>query len=150
MAGSVIRPLDQHLNDVIVGILKLSTAVKVALAEQERLASEAREHHRRLEQAQQEQLRLAAALAGERARVQLLRDQAARWRESENLRLFVLRAREVGGLARPQPDGPALDEWAGGALQQADRLDPFTPSPPSILDDAERIEHMCDGLRGAR
>ena len=77
-----------------------------------------------------------------------LQAQAKRWRRSHDLRLFVQEALRQGSLKEQDLAGTALKEWAEWALQQADRLDPFTASPPSILDDEERIKKMCDHLRG--
>lgn len=42
----------------------------------------------------------------------------------------------------PEGGTTSLADWVEWALRQADRLDPFTPSPRSILDDEQRIEQM--------
>jgi hypothetical protein len=142
--------LEDQLNDVVVGLLKLSTALKVDRTRRELEAQAAEERGRKVQAALDEQDRLRKALAREKAAVQLLLDQSVRWRRSQDLRLLVQAARERGRLEESQLEGQALDDWTRWALQQADRLDPLIPSPPSILDDAGRIEHMCDGLEGRR
>ncbi len=148
--GSEKRALEERLNDVIVGMLKLASAVKADVARRERQALEEQERQRRLQAALDEQRRLRTVLAQEKANLERLLEQAARWRESQNLRRFVEQARERGALTELGLEGQELSEWIQWALQQADRLDPFTPSPPSILDEADRIEHMCDDRRGYR
>ena len=131
-------------------MLKLSSAVKVDLAERERRALEEQERQRKLQAALDEQERLQTALAQEKERVDLLVDQAARWRQSQSLRLFIEEARKHGRVDELGIEDDDLPPWLAWATEQADRFDPFSPSPPSILDDAEYIEHMCDGLRGWR
>jgi hypothetical protein len=142
--------LEDQLNDVVVGLLKLSTALKVDRTRRELEAQAAEERGRKVQAALDEQDRLRKALAREKAAVQLLLDQSVRWRRSQDLRHLVQAARERGRLEESQLEGQVLEDWARWALQQADRLDPLIPSPPSILDDAGRIEHMCDGLEGRR
>lgn len=144
------RALEERLTDVIVGMLKLSSAVKADLADRERKALEEQERQRKLQAALDEQQRLQTALAEEKARVDLLVNQAARWRQSQSLRLLIEEARQRGRVDELGIEGDDLVQWLAWATEQADRLDPLSPSPPSILDDAERIEHMCDGLRGWR
>jgi hypothetical protein len=131
-------------------MLKLASAVNADVARRERQALEEQERQRRLQAALDEQRRLRETLAQEKANVERLLEQAARWRESQNLRLFVEQARERGAVPGLGLEGQDFSDWIQWALRQADRLDPFTPSPPSILDEADRIEHMCDGLRGYR
>ncbi len=148
--GSEKRALEERLTDVIVGMLKLSSAVKADIAEKERNAIEEQERKRQVQVALNEQKRLQEALAEEKASVELLLNQAARWRESKSVRLFIDEARERGRIDELELEGDDLARWISWAEEQADRLDPFSPSPPSILDDAERIEHMCDGMRDWR
>ena len=148
--GSEKRALEERLTDVIVGMLRLSSAVKVYLADKERKARQEQERQRKVQVALDEQKRLRTALAQEKARVELLLDQAARWHEGQLVRLFVEEARKRGSVGELGIEGDDLAQWLSWATGQADRLDPFSPSPPSILDEAKRIEHMCDGLRGWR
>ncbi len=90
---------------------------------------------------------LRAELAAEKVHVESLRKQADRWCESENIRRFVERACAQGELLEMGLRSAELERWAEWALAQADRMDPLKPSPTSILDDADRIEHMCDELQ---
>lgn len=148
--GSEKQALEDRLTDVIVGMLKLSSAVKADIAEKERKAREEQERKRQAQAMLDEQKQLQEALAEEKARVQLLLDQAARWHESKSVRRFIEEARKRGRIDELELEGDDLARWLSWATEQADRLDPFSPSPPSILDDAERIKHMCDGFRGWR
>lgn len=57
--------------------------------------------------------------------------EAANWQEAKTLRAYI-------AAVEQQPvSGKQLfkhREWSAWARDQADRLDPLTPSPPSILD----------------
>jgi hypothetical protein len=142
------RRLEDQLNSVLVGILKMSAAINADIERRQREEREANERKQRVLDAQEEQKRMRLLLAEEKARVELLRAQASRWHESATLRNFAKQARQHGSLPEMGIEGASLIEWCDWALKQADRLDPFVASPPSILDEEDRIEHMCDGLRG--
>jgi hypothetical protein len=137
--------LEAQLNDVVVGLLKLTDAVREQKAREEREAQQVRDRERKIDELLAEQARLRQLLAKERADVGRLRDQAARWKESQVIRDFVARVR-AEGLRENALDEQAVDGWCDWALQQADRLDPFTESPSSIIDRADQIEHMSDGI----
>ena len=138
--------LEEQLNDVVIGLLKLVHAVQEQLARKQREDQQERERARKIEEVLVEQDRLRKLFAKEKSAVARLRDQAVRWRESQTIRDFVARAHTEGRLREQSLEGQALEDWCGWALQQADRLDPFAESPPSILDRAEQIEHMSDGI----
>jgi hypothetical protein len=101
-------------------------------AEEERLR---REREAELQRRREELLQRQRA---EQARVDRLCADASAWKQSQALREYIAEvervalARDGGGEA-----GGELARWLEWARQQADRLDPFTPSPPSVLD--ERI-----------
>jgi len=71
----------------------------------------------------------------EKRRPEPLCQEAENWEKAKVIRKYVL---EVMELKKQQgevlgPDTP-LGIWVAWALQQADRFDPLTKSPPSILD----------------
>jgi hypothetical protein len=138
--------LEDQLNDVVIGLLKLVHAVQEQLARSQREEQQARERARRIDEILAEQDRLRKLFAKERSAVARLREQAVRWRECQTIRDFVANVRAKGGLREQALEGQAIEDWCSWALQQADRLDPFAESPPSILDQAEQIEHMADGI----
>lgn len=138
--------LEDQLNDVVIGLLKLVHAVQEQLERKQREEQQEQERARRIEEVLAEQDRLRKLFAKEKSAFARLRDQAARWRDSQTIRDLVARARTEGRLREQSLEGQALEDWCGWALQQADRLDPFAESPPSILDRAEQIEHMSDGI----
>ena len=144
------RSIEDCLTAALVGMIKLAEAMKAERARKEGEARKEEERRRRLQAAAEEQQRLHATVTAERSRVTALREQAKLWCEAQNLRGFVDEARKRSRGPEPALQGPDLDRWAEWALAQADRLDPFVPSPPSILDDTERIERLVDEARGIR
>lgn len=142
--------LEDLLNDAVIGLLRLAAALRIEVAQREKDEREAVERRRQVQLALDEQKRLRAELAAEKARVDALRAQADRWSESEHIRRFVAQARAKGELPEMGIHGEELERWAEWANAQADRMDPLKPSPTSILDDAERIEHMCDQIQWRR
>ncbi len=147
---SAKRALEDRLELVLVGILNLAYGVRAARAQRRRWEDEQRERARQRQAALEEEQRRRDALAAERGRVARLRDQVTRWRESQDLRRFVEHARERGGPPELGLEGREIASWTAWALEQADRLDPLAPSPPSILDDAEAIDATADPRRGYR
>lgn len=144
------RSIEDCLNGVLVGLIKLAAAMQADHARKELQARAEAERQHRLQAAVEEQKRLRAAVAAERSKVAALREQAMLWREAEIVRGFIGEARRRGRGADPAIQGADFDRWAEWALAQADRLDPFAPNPPSILDDGERIERLVDEARGYR
>lgn len=77
----------------------------------------------------------------EQSRVDRLIHEAESWQKSQTLRAYI--AAIKGELAKrplpPAPDSEPLRRirWA---CEQADRLDPLSPSPPSILD--QKVEEI--------
>jgi hypothetical protein len=144
------RRVEDRLNNVLIGMVKLASAIRADVAEREREAARERQRKAEIEAALEEQRRLKAEVAREKANVNALLQQANNWRKSRDLRGLVDEARRRGVVPGLGLHGLQAEEWIEWALLHADRLDPFVPSPPSILDEADRIEHMCDGLRWRR
>jgi len=84
---------------------------------------------------------LKSQIEGEEARIQRLERGADSWHRARRIREYVLalveckkkQAKELG------PD-TALGRWTIWALQQADRIDPLTENPTSILDRKRELE----------
>ncbi len=93
---------------------------------------------------QEEELRrekIARLRREEEERVQALMQNAANWQKSKQVREYIEAVkkeaiRENGEIVQ----GSEMDRWLKWANDQADRLDPLTESPPSILDEDEEDE----------
>jgi hypothetical protein len=75
----------------------------------------------------------------EQVKVNSLIDESEDWAKSNRLREYI-KAKKADYVSRGVSIGPNSDagKWLKWASDQADRLDPLTKSPPSILDDADK------------
>lgn len=122
------RLLEDCLNDFLEGLIRVAVHEKKRSEERERGELERQEKIRQYQdtmKAQQE----------EKAKVTKLRQEAADWHESRQIRAYISaikeKARASGSEINPDSD---LGKWFIWANQQADRLDPLAESPSSILD----------------
>jgi hypothetical protein len=127
--------LETRLNSFVAGLIEVAARIKQHEEEQQKRQEAARqEEARRQEQARQlaEKRKLFKA---EQARVELLLEQADNWRSSKLVRELVEAVRVAHSENGTREVGPDTVSWMRWALEQADRLDPLRPSPPSILDE---------------
>ena len=124
-----MRPVEDYLNSVLRNIVDLAINEKECQAEQQRQQQERREREQRRAEARK-------LFKAERARVDSLLRQAKNWRKSRDLRGYIEASRQkhLAACGQAEPSGE-FAQWLQWATQQADRLDPFTESPPSILDE---------------
>ncbi|HYV38768.1 MAG TPA: hypothetical protein VE988_23990 [Gemmataceae bacterium] len=131
------KPLEQRLNSFMDGLEDLAVRMRAHLEEEQRKAEQRRvEELRRQEEARQ-RAEKRAKYDAERARVEQLRQQARCWKEADDLRRFIDAVKRMHGAIEP---GSEIAQWLDWATQQADRLDPLRPSPPSTFD--EKIEEV--------
>jgi len=127
--------LESQISKVVAGFIRLALADR---ADAEKRAAEARERQR----LEEERAKLEAAIKIEQAKVNALRNTAARWSRAEQIRAFICAAREAaiqnGQSLEP---GSPFSEWVLWAERQADRLDPLKETPASILDQKPRTEY---------
>lgn len=130
--------IEEMLNRILAGIELIAERTKTH--HEEARAEESRRHEAR-RQLEEKRARFAA----ERTKVETLLKQAKAWKESQDLRAYIEYARkeylERNGAIDPGCD---FDQWLSWAIQQADRLDPFVVSPPSILDEPVEEERTHD------
>ncbi len=127
--------LESRLNGFVAGLIEVAARIKQHEDEQKKRQELARqEEARRQEQSRQlaEKRKLYKA---EQSRVELLLEQAENWRNSKLVRELVEAVRLVHSQNGTREIGPDTASWMEWALKQADRLDPLSPSPPSILDE---------------
>lgn len=135
--GSPKRALEDRVDSVVAGVLKLASAANVEQARRAQKAAAKEQRRREHQERIDEQRRLEAAVQYEKERVTQLLNQAGRWRDCRNLRSFIEHAERLGGLPELGLSGEAFTRWREWATTQADRLDPLTPNPtstPSTVD----------------
>jgi len=84
---------------------------------------------------QQELLLLKGLIEAEEVRVRRLEEAARNWIQAKQIREYVIalvRFKTVQG--EKLEIGNSLGKWALWAMDQADRIDPLAPTPPSVLD----------------
>lgn len=131
------KPLEQRLNSFMDGLEDLATRMLAHEEEEKRKAEQRRVEELRRQEETRQRAEKRAKYDAERARVEQLRQQARCWKEADDLRRFIDAVKRIHGAIEP---GSEIAQWLDWASQQADRLDPLRPSPPSILD--EKIEEV--------
>lgn len=122
------RKVETRLNDVMIGLRALANHQ----LEERRKASERK---RRYDIVQEERAQLRLKITQERSAIEALETGANAWTRAQHMRAYITAA-ELQYAERGELE--ARREWLAWARQQADRLDPLTPSPASILDIPER------------
>jgi len=128
--------LENRINSFIDGL------VTVAIAKLERDKEREEEERRRIErQKQLEEERLKRAelrrrYLEEEAKITELVSEAENWKRSQILREYIaeVEKHKINGELPINLD-KSLAEWLQWAYDQANRLDPLSPNPPSILDE---------------
>jgi hypothetical protein len=130
------RQIEDRLNQFVAGLVSFAARKKEHDEEQERLAQQQREEKRRREEEAQRRAEKRRLIQAEQQRVDLLVQQANCWRASQNLRSYIEAKKQhhlaIHGEIEPEGD---FARWLTWATRQADRLDPLTESPHSILDE---------------
>ena len=120
----------------MTGLIELAGHARERQVEEERQKQEAQERERRRQEEARLRVEKRQRIKAERTRVDLLLAEAKDWKRSRDLREYIEAKRQKhlrdGETIEPGSD---LARWLEWANQQADRLDPLTESPPSILDE---------------
>jgi len=120
--------LEQQLSKIVAGLMRLALADR---ADTERRAAQERERRRIAE----EEARVERLVRAEESKVRALVEAAADWSHAEQIRALVSATREAAiRNGESVESGSRLADWITWAERQADRMDPLSESPPSILD----------------
>jgi hypothetical protein len=132
--------IENSVNDVIVGLVaevgRQRSAWRTAEEAKRLRAEEERLWREREAELQRRRTHLQELQTAEQARVAKLMADATSWERSCILRAYITRIEEVV-VARDDGivERGEFAQWLVWARQQADRLDPLIPSPPSVLDE---------------
>lgn len=131
------QQLEQCLASVVVQL-------ELVAAERREARRQRAEEQARYEAWQREREEKLSLIRQEEARVARLYAEVDAWRRSEQIRAYVAAAREHLRIKRGVGlSDPVEHPWLAWATAQADRLDPLTEAPPSILDDKEKCERYA-------
>jgi hypothetical protein len=130
------KRLEDNLDGFVKGLLKL------AVEKTERQRREQEEERQRIEmlKKREEEARRRAELErqikNEQQKISQLIQDAEDWGKSKVIREFIAAVKKErfsgNQVYEVQED---FDSWLRWAKEQADRLDPLTPNPPSVLDE---------------
>jgi hypothetical protein len=121
--------LEELLNSFMIGLIRASEKEKIKRLEREQREREwkVREEVRR---------KKAEEIQKEKEKVEGLLREAESWNKAQRIRTYIEAVKQTAiqkhGFINT---GSELDNWLKWATQQADRFDPVTESPPSILDE---------------
>ncbi len=124
--------LEDCLNQVIVSLVQMAAWLTA-----ERLKREERE--RRFQAEQDRRAALRHRVEQERQAVTKLEKDAQAWQRARTIRAYV-DAVEAKARASGTPNDEQAN-WTVWARQQADRIDPLSENPPSVLDVKEEAIH---------
>ena len=128
------RKLDVQLRSVLAAIYRTAESIKA----EKREAEEQERQRRQQERERQEKLE---EIRQEEKRLQQLTADAEAWGKAQQLRSYVQAVRHDADCQECEaPTESDLCNWLRWAEQQADRLDPLTSGPPSVLDEREKWE----------
>jgi hypothetical protein len=127
-----VQRIENRLNAFIAGFIQAAGRVHA-----ERLKREQEEREREERRRRNEEIRKLQEI--EQARLDKLLQQAQDWNKAQQIRAFVNEVVSRESLnADDKECAIGSNEWIEWALAQADRLDPLSDSPVSILD--EKVE----------
>jgi len=130
-SDSTSHKLEVLVDSFLIGLMNAAIAIRCREIEN---AIKARK------QAQFEQNRHDALkrINEEETRIKKLDDDATSWQKSLLIRDYVAAVKEKASRDEAFAKDNDVETWSVWALQYADRLDPLTKSPPSILDEKDK------------
>lgn len=145
------HPLEERLEAVIAGLFDYAATIRREERQRKREQEERAAAELQRQEAARQRAAKRAAIEAERERVEALIADSKRWKKSQELREYIDAARRLylDRNASIEP-GSQMAKWLEWALRQADRLDPFVESPPSILDEIVEEEPKNDRRFGYR
>ena len=130
------KRLEENLDGFVKGLLKL------AVEKTERQRQEQEEERQRIEMLKKREkearrrAELERLIKNEQQKISQLIQDAENWDKSKVIREFIAAVKKEHFSGNQVYDVQEdFDSWLKWAKEQADRLDPLTPSPPSVLDE---------------
>jgi hypothetical protein len=130
------QKLETRIREFIEGLANVAVARIEYDKQQEEEERQRLERQKLLEQERQRRAELRRRYLEEQERVSNLISNAENWKTSQILREYIGEIeKHATGHELPFSSDKPLEEWLQWARDQAARLDPLSPSPPSILDE---------------
>lgn len=137
MKDGIRQSLEDMLPKVMEWMVSIASSHRQAELDRQERERQWEAQRRREEAIQARKAKLKKKILEEKARVNALVREMRQWCQSQDLRAYI-EARQRQHLADHTSEGMDEDfsRWHQWALDQAVRMDPLCPSPPSILDKA--------------
>jgi len=131
-------PMEMRLKQVAVAVIEVAAQAIQQKAWRKIREEEKWEERKRKVEEDKRRAQIWKQIQVEQALVDLMISDSEDWAKSNQLRDYI-KAKKADYVSRGASIGPKSDagKWLKWASDQADRLDPLTKSPPSILDDAD-------------
>jgi hypothetical protein len=124
--------LEQQLPKCVAGMMRIALRER---AERDKREKEEQAREKRIDEVRAE----LRTIEKEEKKIKALEREAIRWLRAERLRNYVAAVR-----ASAAKDA----EWLAWAERQADRIDPLKPTPPSIVDDKQKVIRRLQSVEG--
>ena len=133
-----VTPMEKRLKQVAVAVIAVAAQAIEQKAWRKKCEEEEWEERKRKMEEDKRRAQIWEQIQVEQALVDLLISDSEDWAKSNRLRDYI-KAKNTDYVSRGVSIGPKSDagKWLKWASDQANRLDPLTKSPPSILDDAD-------------
>jgi len=123
--------IEAQIPKIVAGLMKASILVR-------RRDEEWRKRELLAQQRKLELEQLASQISHEEEKVKALLANSENWRQAKNVREYIA-ALEKNEPVNQVEERETFLKWA---MEQADRIDPLTPSPSSIIDRRREVAHL--------
>jgi hypothetical protein len=133
--------LEEQLPRCIAGMMRIALKER---AERDKREREEQARQKRIDEVRAQ----LKQIEKEEKKIKALEREAIRWQRAERIREYIEAARRDAHQKPELEDRATILEWAAWAERQADRIDPLKPSPPSLLDDKEKVIRRLQAAEG--
>jgi hypothetical protein len=136
------KRLEDRLNGFISGLLRAAAQKEDRCQREQEKERERREYERKREEEERLWLEKRQRIEEERQKVASLISEAENWHKSKMIRDYITAVEKLTLRSNCEIKlEDDLDGWLKWAREQADRLDPLTASPRSIIDGEAEDKH---------
>lgn len=129
------RQLEAQLDKVFLGLVETAAMARRHAEEEKQREEQRQQEEARREEAARQRAERYKQYRTEKARFEKLIQQSQDYKESRMIRDLIEAVRTKHEANGPIDAKSEIGRWIEWAVQQADRLDPLCPTPPSILDE---------------
>jgi hypothetical protein len=133
--------LEDQLPKCLAGMMRIALRER---AERDRREKEEQARHKRIDEVRSE----LRQIEKEEKKIKTLEREAVRWERAERIREYVEAVRRDAVRKTNSEERAKILERVKWAERQADRIDPLKPSPPSLVDDKDKVIRRLEAAEG--